>query len=263
MKNLMLVLVLLAAINLSGQNYYVISIVGEIYAGEKMLSPKDRLSHDTQLRFVGAEASAYLMSPSKGYFVLSAKEIYPEGGKEFLVAVKNALLPPSELKNTAIRAGFNADEHVTIEDHYDLLGFFRGTIAYLDTLVFELNEEFLPGEETRIEWVSTNGSDTLRRDLTLDGQRFIMVWPQELAEANANWEHQIICHPWYVEDEQEPYSFQIATPAPEELRSELAALREITEVESDAAFVAEYATPYVIMRYGKVHPGHLKGLVGE
>ena len=87
MKNILLILLLVTTAVASTQSYYyVISIEGEIYAGDQLLAPKDRLTNEMELRFVGAEPAAYLMSPSKGYFVLSAKEIYPPNGNSNISA---------------------------------------------------------------------------------------------------------------------------------------------------------------------------------
>ena len=254
MKNLLLSLLLIGTTVAGAQSYYVISIEGEIYAGDQLLAPKDRLTNEMELRFVGAESSAYLMSPSKGYFVLSAKEAYPPNGKEFLVAVKNALLPPSELKNTAIRALYAADQHIVLEDPYDMLSFFRGRLLYLDTLVFDLDPEFFPAATTRIEWISTNGQDTLRRELSVVENKCLLHWPKELHSTTDEWEHQIVAHPWYEADELTPYTFQLVTPTIGQLQAEIQALRELVEKDTSQDFLLEYALPYVRMRFGKVHP---------
>ena len=259
MKNILLILLLVTTAVASTQSYYyVISIEGEIYAGDQLLAPKDRLTNEMELRFVGAESSAYLMSPSKGYFVLSAKEIYPPNGKEFLAAVKNALLPPSELKNTAIRALYAADQHIVLEDTYDMLSFFRGRLLYLDTLVFDLDPEFFPEETTRVEWISTNGSDTLRRDLKIIERKCLVHWPEELHSTTEEWQHQVVAHPWYGADELSPYTFQLVTPTIDQVQAELQDLRELIEQDTSQDFLLEYALPYIRMRFGKVHPESLR-----
>ncbi|MEL6970993.1 MAG: hypothetical protein AAFZ63_19260 [Bacteroidota bacterium] len=258
MKNIALLLLLVATTVAFAQNYYVISIEGEIYAGDQLLAPKDRLTNEMELRFVGAESSAYLMSPSKGYFVLSAKEGYPPNGKEFLVAVKNALLPPSELKNTAIRALYAADQHIVLEDTYDMLSFFRGRLLYLDTLVFDLDPEYFPEGTTRIEWISTNGTDTLRRDLPVVERKCQLHWPEEFHSATDQWQHQVVAHPWYGEDELSPYTFQLLTPTAAQVQAEMQALRELVKQDTAQDFLLEYALPYVRIRFGKVHPESLR-----
>lgn len=175
-----------------------------------------------------------------------------------LVAVKNALLPPSELKNTAIRSLYTSEQYILLEDSYDVLSFFRDNLLYLDTLTFELDPEFLPAEDTRIEWLSTNGQDTLRRELEVLDQKFILHWPEELHDSGGDWEHQLLCHPWYEEDELEPYTFRLVTPNSVELRKELQALQEVVGEDKAENFFLEYAVPYVIMRFGKVHPEQLR-----
>ena len=254
---------LLLAAPLSAQSYYVISVSGQIYAGQQPLAPKDRLTSETQLRFTDTEAAAYIMSPSKGYFVLSARDVFPSDRREFLVAVKNALLPPSELKNTAIRAVYQADQTILLEDTYDMLSFFRGNLVYLDTLVFELDPDSWPLEDTRIEWISTNGEDTLVREVTITDHRFVLAWSGDRHAGSDLWEHHLVCHPWYGEDELEPYPFHLIVPGAEQIRSELQTLHQLVAAEDSSTFLPEHAIPYLTMRYGKVHPGHLQLIWGE
>lgn len=157
MNKLFVVVALLISGLLPAQNYYVVSIEGEIFDGATALAPKHKLTPETQLRFSSMTASARVVSPKKGYFILSPANAEKTGTSEFFVAVKNALIPPSQLKETGIRG--SSSPIVNLEDPYDLLDFFRGDVAYPDTLVFNLDPEEFGEEDGYFELTTMRGEE--------------------------------------------------------------------------------------------------------
>jgi hypothetical protein len=98
MKNLLLILSIFLGSWLTAQHYYVVKVDGKIFDGGTALTPKYKLSEEAELRFSNLEAKATVLSPKRGYFVLAANDKAHKKGSEFFLAVKQALIPPSQLK---------------------------------------------------------------------------------------------------------------------------------------------------------------------
>ena len=129
-----LLFLLLIAGTLRAQSYYVVSVQDTIYADGRPLHPGDRLTADTPLRFGAATATAYLLSPNEGYFQLTAPAARSKSRRsdaapnELLVAVRNALVPPTRQYLTATRS----ERGLRFKDRYDLMGYFDGNVLMVD-----------------------------------------------------------------------------------------------------------------------------------
>ncbi len=263
MKKIFLVALLLVSGLLSAQNYYVVSVEGDIFDGSTALAPKHKLTAETKLRFPDPNAKANVISPEKGLFVLSGKEIVKAGGNEFIVAVKNALIPPSQLKETATRSQ-RTGLAIKLEDGYDLLDFFRGDVAYPDTLRFELSAaEF--GEAGGYFELSATGDEgvTSYHYEAIDNVLALHLPPGHLEKPAQSYTFSY--QPLFTEEAEEfaPEEFRFHLVPVAALRSELAYLRELAPEQLPIDFLRNIALPYVESRYGRVGAGWVLSLLPD
>lgn len=261
MKTLLFNYCFLLAIGLQAQAYYVVSVTGTIFKGSTELAPKDRLDDETHLRFVGSEAQAYVMSPTKGYFVLSGTaDKGASEQSEFLLAVREALLPPSELKMTGIREIRANDEGIHVEDSYDLMAYCRGRIAYLDSLrLIPDPSYFIPGEGS-LELTVMTAEDTFTKQFPLDGSplRLAPLADEDLPEVVT---YRVSYPIDYAEDPTlKAETFHLVPIHSDTLMAELHYLRSISDVE-EAIFRTQIAPVHVSARYGKLNPVVLERLL--
>lgn len=247
---------------LSAQNYYVVSVEGEIFDGETVLAPKHKLTADTELRFASAAATAYVLSPKKGYFVLTPTKGASSRGSEFLIAVKNALIPPSQLKETAIRGLIPQETGVLLEDPYDLLDFFRGKIAYADTLFFRLNPEEFSVEGGVFNLHYRVDQKTTSYPYTASDNVLALHLPPGLLQEEKPVELTFSYDPLFSEnDDFEPEAFTFIQISEKVLRQELGYLRSLQPDVPLADFLNKVALPHVEIRYGKVSVGWVRKLL--
>jgi hypothetical protein len=263
MNKFFVVVVLLISGLLHAQNYYVVSIEGEIFDGTTALAPKHKLTPDTQLRFASETATARVISPKKGYFVLSAANAKKTGRSEFFVAVKNALIPPSQLKETGIR-GLTSETVIALEDPYDLLDFFRGDVAYPDTLEFKLNPEEFVEEDAYFELTATRGEATTTHRYPAHQQTLALHLPPGHLENPAD-SYTFSYQPLFSEeaDDFTPEPFQFHPVPVANLRTELAYLRELLPEQTMTDFLQKVALPHVESQYGRVSSGWILALLPE
>ncbi|MFK8163622.1 MAG: hypothetical protein AB8H12_14340 [Lewinella sp.] len=262
MNKLFVVVVLLISGLLHAQNYYVVSIEGEIFDGTTALAPKHKLTPETQLRFATETASARVISPKKGYFVLSAANAKKAGRSEFFVAVKHALIPPSQLKETGIRGSSSAI--VKLEDPYDLLDYFRGDVAYPDTLVFNLDPDEFEEKDGYFELTAMWGKETTTyRYPALNNTLSLHLPPGHLENpADA---YTFSYQPLFNEepDDFTPEPFQFHPVPVADLRTELAYLRELLPEYTASDFLQNVALPHVESQFGRISSGWVLALLAE
>lgn len=264
MKKIFFVALLLVSGLLSAQNYYVVSVEGEIFDGATALLPKHKLTAETRLRFPNPMAKAHVISPDKGLFILTGAQIAETGNNEFIVAVKNALIPPSQLKETATR-GQSTDLAVKLEDAYDLLDFFRGDVAYPDTLFFQLSPGEFEEEGGYFELRTAGDNETTTYHYEATDNVLALYLPPGQLEKPAE-AYTFGYQPLFAEEPEEfsPEPFRFKPVPVGELRAELAYLREIVPPgQSVADFLKNIAIPHVESRFGRVSSGWVLSLLPE
>ncbi|MFN7117809.1 MAG: hypothetical protein ACK4TA_13495 [Saprospiraceae bacterium] len=142
MRTLAFVLFYVCSSVLLQAQYVVINVKESVYADEKLLQKKDKLSENVKLRFSSADAFVYVMSPGKGYFVLGIKDQKKTKG-EFILALKDALLPPNEYHG-AVTRNYKPSEAKAFEDQYDLMNFFRDRLFFVAPAKFKVAEQNFP-----------------------------------------------------------------------------------------------------------------------
>ncbi|MCB0635486.1 MAG: hypothetical protein KDC54_02655 [Lewinella sp.] len=259
MRALIIALSLLSLSVLSGQTYIVLTVEGKIYNGDKLLEPRDRLEHDTELRFAEAQAEAYLMSLSKGYFLLKANDQHRRSGNEFFSAVKDALLPPNEFHPTAMRTSYQPGESFVIEDEWDLRDFMRGDLFLLDTLFIPIPTEDMlldPTDHLRITW-RLEGVLPLEEEYPIRNGQIALTLPDGAALTDQPVQANLLYPEHYEADEMVITTFQLRRLSPEALRVTLQRIYAISEEQRPAYFFMEAALPYLQYHYGKTNPEQL------
>ena len=260
MKNLLLILSIFLGSWLTAQHYYVVKVDGKIFDGGTALTPKYKLSEEAELRFSNLEAKATVLSPKRGYFVLAANDKAHKKGSEFFLAVKQALIPPSQLKVTAIRANIDTSLALTLEHPYDLLDVFRGTIAYRDSLILKLDTEGFADKGT---FHLTVRDETERHNYQLQATNGYLVLKIPSSHNLTTASFQLSYEPFFSEEEVEPESFNLLPLDKAQLHAELLYLHSLLPDHSPGDFVAKIALPHCELNYGKISPGYLLALIKE
>ena len=269
MRTLLLSLLLVLSTAVSASPYFVVSIKGDVFQGDQPLEPRDQLEETTELRFVGKNAQVYVMSPRQGYFVLGPGEQSSSDKSEFLLAVRQALLPASEWKMTGIREITNDEQGVHLEDTYDMLDFFRGRIAIVGSLevhfsadYFSFGSDFKAWEDGHIELQVHNPEDARVEIYGFLTQSWNLAALLEMADPGASFVVRYL--PEYDEDELlEAEHFQIVEVDAAQLNEELRYLHELTPEEDRPLFESQLAVEFVTSRYGKMHPHTLSSMLEE
>lgn len=223
---------------------------------------KQKLDPDNELAFGDLESKAFVVSSKGGLFVLVPGEARQRRGSEFFLAVKQAIIPPSKLKETAIRTNIDTTVAITLEDPYEMMAFFRGEIAYPGPLRFVLDpDEF--GEENGYFFLTTKHPEGVSTQRFLAEDNHLTVSLPELGQ-DPHSTYTLEYLPLFTEDEDfaaEPFTLNIV--AEPELKKELAYLRELTPDRPLADFLNEVALPFCELRYGKISAGYVRRLVEE
>ncbi len=254
MRQILITCSFLFSLGLSAQHYYVVSVQGTIYANDEVLAPKSRLTHDTPLRFGSEEAEAYVMSPGKGYFTLKARGQAERRGNEFLLAVKDALLPPSEFTAASTRETYQSGEAFVLDD-YDLMDFFRGRILYVEGMSFTLDQEVFPLESEAYFSLQNIEAEEVEayRLSPIDGKLVVQLPEDEVASSKAGtWRLDYVTDGGQTVDEIG--QFQLIAATQEAILTELEHLFAEVARADLTEFLMRDALPYVELRYGKINP---------
>jgi hypothetical protein len=154
----------------NAQNLYVIKVDGKVFVDEKELKTGDKLTRESMLRFTTVDDRLYLMSPSDGYFLLSP-ESHGNNQKDWIVAVKSALIPENKYYKTATRSSGAGIQ--SFEDIYDLMGFFRDRVLIVEPTAFLFNSGKIKlDENNKFEFINPEGKTI---QCTTDGATFTLT----------------------------------------------------------------------------------------
>jgi len=149
------------------QNLYVIKVEGIVFVDEKELNTGEKLSNETVIQFTKKTDRLYLLSPNHGYFLLSP-EARENNQKDWIIAVKNALIPKNKFYKTATRSVSNSTEK--FDDIYDLMGFFRDRVLLVEQTKFHFNAEKIKlDEKNKFEFINPEGKTI---QYTTEGETF-------------------------------------------------------------------------------------------
>ncbi|MEZ4992970.1 MAG: hypothetical protein R2824_21280 [Saprospiraceae bacterium] len=264
MKTLLSSLFLLLALQAMGQQYIVYSIQGEVFADGERLKLQQVLTDDSRLSFSTPEDVVYVISPKKGKMVISGGKAVKEKDNEFVAAVKNALLPPTQFRATNTRAEL---EDPAFEDVYDLKGYFRGNILIIDSTTYQLKGSRLQQDATHYFELHYSQAEGEMNSIRLNNPDILQLRaadffadPGQMAERKKEVEW------FYVNgnpDKQIRISkFTVVQATTEEIVQTLQVLYEAAN-EEPTPFIYEEAIPFLEMRYGRVQPGQVRRLLQE
>ena len=246
--------------------YYVLNVSGVVYADDKVVQKKDKISENAKLRFGAATAFAYVISPGKGYYVLGVKDKSKTAKGEFIVALKDALLPPNEYYAAATRTNGGHESQV-FEDQYDLKAFFREQLFFTGTAKFRVTAGRFTLDADRFFMVRHYLDDGwIGKRLPHVGQEFQL--DKQVFELQGNTYEESSVHYselWYINqttgEEQYLSRFQVRFYDPEVIEAELLEIYQATGKMSAARFLIEHAIPYLGLQYGKTQPDSIARMV--
>lgn len=255
MRTLFLLLIFLQlSITLPAQ-YVVINVKESVYADEKPLKKKDKLGDNTKLRFSSANAFAYVMSPGKGYFILGVKE-RKKGQGEFMLALKDALLPPNEFYAASTRS-YELYENMIFEDEYDIKAFFRNDLFFIAPAKFEVSAQHFPMDSAHYFMIRHQLADGwMGKPLPYEGHVFeinnkIFQLQDKVFTENMIQYSELYYMNHETGEEQYLGRFKLQFPSPNSVKEELTALYTAIGNMPTEEFFREHAMPYLNVQYGK------------
>lgn len=152
MKSMLIIALVLYVNFSSAQNYYVIKVEGSVFCNQKELKTGDKLVIDSQIRFSSGHDKLYLLSPEKGYFILSPETPQMQNSKSWVTTLRNVIIPEIKFYNTASR---NLTDTLRFDDIYDLMGFFRDKVTLIGETKFSINPLKIPLDKSNFLEISS------------------------------------------------------------------------------------------------------------
>lgn len=259
------VLFILLSVSTSQAQYIVINVKESVYADKELLKKKDKISGNAMLLFSSAEAYVYVMSPGKGYFILGVKERKKEKG-EFLLALKDALLPPKEFYAASTRSQDWA-ESTFFEDQYDMKAFFRNELFFVGTTRFEVSPDNFPLNDDHFFIIKHQILDKwVSKQLPQHGQFFeispevFQLQDQTLKESSVQRSALYFVNK-KTGEELFLGNFKLKFVAPDIVKEELATLYAAIGNMPEDEFFREHAMPYLNVLYGRTQLNAIRQLV--
>lgn len=262
MKKLLFVLCCLISAAAQGQPYIVFSVKGEVLADGQVVRIKSTITDDTQLVFKSPDAELHVISPQKGRLVISASRAQKTSTNEFLSAVRNAILPPTQFQTTSTR---DTASGPIFEDIYDMKAFFRNRVLVIDTTEYRIDAEELVQDDThyfeiRYEWEG----QAYTRELVSKGELLCLnAFDICGAEADYMGEERLVQLFYSLRPSgrgEKISSFTLVPVSSEVLAAELQTLYDGMQI-APAPFLYEEVLPFLELRYGRPHVRQVKRLL--
>ena len=267
MRTLVFILLLAGRSMLLQAQYVVISVKESVYANEQLIKKKDKINVNAKLRFSSKEAHVYVMSPGKGYFILGVKDPKKREG-EFVVALKDALMPPNDYYVAATRA-MDWDKPIHFEDQYDLKAFFRNELFFIAPANFKVSDTNFPLDSNHFFVIRHQFKDGwLTKALPYVGQTF-EISSQVLQLQSTTFLENAVEHSelYYVNQEigEELYigQFRLRFPDAGSIKEDLSTLYKATNKMPARQFLQEHALPYLYLQYGRTQVQAIEQVVEQ
>lgn len=246
--------------------YYVLNLKDTVYADNQLLTKKAKISENAVLRFSSPDAFVHVISPGKGYFILGVKNRRAKPRQEFVLAVKEALIPPNEYHAAATRS-LETEEGSVFADVYELKAFFRGELFLIDEARFEVPGKEFPLDSLHYFVLRHHLQDGwFTKRIPQEGQK-IMIGRQTQQLGGHVFTNQEIQQSQlvYIDDEagreESIGHFSLYFPDQTILREDLAQLYDAVGPLPAEKFFLEHAWPYVQLQYGKTQLLPLQNLI--
>ncbi len=253
---------------LSAQQYYVLSVTGEVTADGKMLQKKDKLSEEAELRFASPDAFVYVIAPGKGYYILSGKKSAAAGSSEIVVALKEALLPPNEYYTTSTKSGAFRPSSSFVNAG-QVRTFFNGPVLLITPATFQVDPATFPLDDQHyFQLTHSLPEGTVTRKLPGSEGRFHIDGSIYQTEAGNIDPGQVRATSLSYIDEATRNrlplgTFELHLLSKEKAIEELALLHEAVAPVAPNIFLMEHARPYLRHTYGETDWNFVRQLVEE
>jgi hypothetical protein len=236
--------------------YFVVNLKDTVYADNQVLTKKDRISSSAKLRFSSADAYAYVVAPGKGYFILGVKEKDKKSRGEFVLALKDALMPPNDYYAAATRT-HETHEAALFEDQYDLKAFFRDRLFFMAPAKFKVAPQQFPLDSAHYFMIKHYLTDGwFAKPLPHVGQEFELN--TEVFQLNGQIFHhktvnysELLYYNKTTGETQYLGQFKLHFVPASDIKEELMSLYQAVEPISLNQFMYEHALPYLNVQYGK------------
>ena len=254
---------------LRAQNYYVMSVSGNVTTDGRLLQKKDKLDDSTPLAFDSPEAFVYVISPGKGYYILSGKEAAAETrSSEIVLSLKEALFPPNEFHSTSTRSGGVATSHY-FATKGDLQSFFKNEILLIGPSEFTVNARIFPmSDQQYFEMTLNLPGRVATESLPFEENRFFIdesTFRISVEENNA--QKPQLSSLVYVNkttgDMTRIGEFTTNFMSREEVLEELRILYNVVSPVPSNMFFMEHAKPYLYNNYGNTNWSVVQKMVEE
>lgn len=249
------------SLSLSAQPYYVVSVKGSVSANGKLLEKKDKIDEEAQLRFGSAGAFAYVVSPGKGYFVLSPKKIRTQQENEFLVSLKEAVLPPNEFNATSTRNVWLVLP-LSFTNGEEIQRFFRGDVTLISGTRFEVNtDQYALDEAHQFALRQSSADSAAIYPLPDSANIFVIDEEAGLASTKQMTPVSLIYLDHQTGENQALGEFNLTLLTRPSVLEELRQLYEAVTPVPTEVFLRDHAQPYLEKMYGNIQPEVVRQLV--
>ncbi|MBL7792820.1 MAG: hypothetical protein JNK77_10880 [Saprospiraceae bacterium] len=260
MRNALFLFVLLVScLPATSQNYFVVSVKDSVMVDGHLLQKKDKIESDAKIHFSSKEAFAYVMSPGKGYYILSPKKMKSRVAREFVLSLKEALLPPDDFYATSVRT-FSEEEGFSFPTVYEMQAFFRGKVLLIGEAAFKLPPDAFVLDEAHYFSFELELPDgvIIKRGPVKDGNlivsdslRYIGGHVLDPAVIKAV---RLLYRDQTTGVAQQIGVFQLVCPDRQLIADELQQLYQSQPNATPNSFLHDHAMPYLQTCYGNAHP---------
>jgi hypothetical protein len=259
MKKVLLSLILVCLFSgvVFSQNFYVINVEGKVYSDGKLLKTGDKLTQEVKITFTSVNNKLYLLSPEKGNFLVVPVKNSDSQEPDWIVALKNAL-PESKFYKTASRGG---EKNLVFNDMYDLMGFFRDKVTYIQGTEFAVNGDKIPLDQNNyFSFTSLSNPSQSQQVGYKTGQGFfILTGTETLGDKEERFE--LV----YVQPGKKTSigNFILDTKSRTDVKGELSLFFEHMDenVTNTAAVYYEQVLPYIAQSYGNTDPAVIREII--
>lgn len=242
---------LLLALAIVAENYYVVKVEGSILINNKALKTGDKLSDESLIKFSKQNDKLYLLSPDKGYFLLSPKHKKNQN-KEWVVIMKNAIIPQNKYYQTANRG--TANHFSQFDDVYDLMGFFREKVMIIENSSFTVNPENLPlNDKNYLDFSNKNKSHKLK--YSQNSNSFSISGDFNVGEFKLR----------YVQNgsKKDIGEFKLVIATRDQIANELAVFFKNQTPDSSTSNYYKHVIPYINEAYGNTNLETIQNIISS
>lgn len=247
----------------SQEVFVVMNIKGTVKVNGETLNRMDKITPETSLSFGTLDDYVKVISP-RGFVTLRANNASKRASNEFIIAVKNALLPPTKFSGTHVRSDIG--HTLALGSIYELKAHFRDTVLLIDTTEYEITgAEFLQNQTNYFELQFIHNRDTnyyqlpyKENKLLLSSSILLADYPELVLPQKVRlyYQKEGASKPKYIS------VFHLNHISKNEVMETIEFLKDRNELDK-ATLLREYLTPYLSAAFGKPSFRQLKTIYEE